>query len=172
MDCKNSPTTERITMEDTQLTPLTQEEKATVEQIIEEFFKNVGVDATTEVSFGDTDASVLLETEDTGIVIGYHGEVLESLQLLLSLVVAKKIGRFVRVSIEVGDYRKNREAYLQNLALKAKDRAITEHSEQVISQLRSWERRVVHLFLQDDADVETESAGEGKDRVLVIRPRS
>jgi spoIIIJ-associated protein len=159
-------------MEEQVLTPLTDDEKKLIEKTVDEFFKEVGVEGTTEITFSDEGVSILLETDDTGIVIGYHGEVLESLQLLLSLVIAKKLDRFQRVSIEVGDYKKNREAYLQNLALKAKDRALSEHSEQVISQLRSWERRVVHLFLQDDEDVETESVGEGKDRVLVIRPRS
>lgn len=158
-------------MEETTVIPLTSEEKELIEKTVDEFFKNVGVEGTSQVTFGDADVSILLETDDTGIVIGYHGEVLESLQLLLSLVVAKKLDRFLRVSIEVGDYKKNREAYLENLALKAKDRALSEGSEQVISQLRSWERRVVHMYLQDDSEVETESVGEGKDRVLVIRPR-
>lgn len=152
--------------------PLTDDEKTLIEHTVDEFFKQVGIEGSSQIEFAEEGVSVLLETDDTGIVIGYHGEVLESLQLLLSLVIAKKLERFQRISIEVGDYKKNRESYLQNLALKAKDRALSEGTEQVISQLRSWERRVVHLFLQDDTDVETESVGEGKDRVLVIRPRS
>lgn len=151
---------------------LTAKEKKTVEEVVSDFFQRVGVEGTTELTFDDQELSVLLTTDDTGIVIGYHGEVLESLQLLLSLVIAKKLDRFLRVSVEVGDYKKNREAYLQNLALKAKERALSEQSEQVISSLRSWERRVVHLFLQDDTDVTTESAGEGRDRVLVIKPNA
>lgn len=159
-------------MEEVKNTPLTQDEKQIVEETVSEFFKQVGIEGANTITFEENSALVLLETEDTGIVIGYHGEVLESLQLLLSLVVTKKVGRYVRVSLEVGDYKKNREEYLHNLAMKAKDRALSENSEQVISQLRSWERRVVHMYLQDDPDVETESIGEGKERVLVIRPRS
>lgn len=150
---------------------LTAADKKTVEKTIDEFFMNVGVEGSTDVSFTDDEINVLLETEDTGIVIGYHGEVLEALQLLLSLVIAKKIGGFQRVSIEVGDYKKNRESYLQNLALSAKDRALADGSEQVISSLRPWERRVVHVFLQEDPDVLTESVGEGRDRVLVVKPK-
>jgi len=151
--------------------PLTKKQKETIEKIISEFFDQVGVEGTFDISFEEDSLSLSLDTPDTGIVIGYHGEVLEALQLLLSLIIAKKLDRFLRVSIEVGDYKKNRESYLQNLALKAKDRALSERSEQVISALRSWERRVVHLFLQDDSDVTTESVGEGRDRVLVIKPK-
>lgn len=150
---------------------LTAADKKTVEKTIEEFFSNVGVEGQSQVEFADSEINVSLETEDTGIVIGYHGEVLEALQLLLSLVIAKKIGGFQRVSIEVGDYKKNREEYLQNLAINAKERALSDGSEQVISSLRPWERRVVHMYLQEDQDVMTESVGEGRDRVLVVKPR-
>ena len=112
-----------------------------------------------------------METKDTGIVIGYHGEVLESLQLVLSLAIAKKLGRFVRVSIEVDGYKKNRTEYLHNLALQVKEKVLSENKEQVLSSLKSWERRIIHLYLQNDDQVTSESEGEGKDRVLVIKPR-
>ena len=113
-----------------------------------------------------------METKDTGMVIGYHGEVLESLQLILSLAVAKKLGRFVRVSIEVDSYKKNRTEYLHNLAEQIKEKALAENKEQVLSSLKSWERRIVHLYLQEVmTQVTSESSGEGKERVLIIKPR-
>ena len=113
----------------------------------------------------------MLETKDSGIVIGYHGEILESLQLMLSLAVAKKINRFVRISIEVDGYKKNRMEYLENLANQVKEKALTENKEQVLLSLKSWERRVIHLFLQNDDQVTSESSGEGRDRVLLIKPK-
>ena len=115
--------------------------------------------------------SITLETEDTGIIIGYHGETLEALQLILALLLAKQTGEFKRVSIEVGDYKKNRTEWLERLAIDAKERALSEGKEVYLSDLKSWERRVVHLLLQDDKEVVSESSGEGKDRVLVIKPK-
>ena len=112
-----------------------------------------------------------METKDTGIVIGYHGEILESLQLMLSLAIAKEIGRFVRTSIEVDGYKKNRIEYLEKLALQVKEKALVENKEQVLLSLKSWERRVIHLFLQNDEEVTSESSGEGRDRVLLVKPR-
>jgi spoIIIJ-associated protein len=112
-----------------------------------------------------------LETEDTGIIIGYHGETLEALQLVLSLLIAKERGEFKRVSLEVGDYKKNRSEWLERLAVDAKERALSENKEVYLSELKSWERRVIHLLLQDDKEVVSESTGEGKDRVLVIKPK-
>ncbi|MBI2028649.1 MAG: KH domain-containing protein [Candidatus Levybacteria bacterium] len=114
---------------------------------------------------------IILDTKDTGIVIGYHGDTMEGLQLVLSLCIAKKLGRFIRVSLEVGDYKKNRIEWLKSLAQETKERVLSENKEIIIPEMKSWERRVIHLELQDDKEVISESQGEGRDRVLVVKPR-
>jgi spoIIIJ-associated protein len=146
-------------------------ENKKMEKLIKDFFISLGIDAKMEITEDDEAISVVLETEDTGIIIGYHGETLESLQLVLSLLLAKANGEFKRVSVEVGDYKKNRTEWLERLAMDAKERALSEGKEVYLSELKSWERRVVHLLLQDDKKVVSESSGEGKDRVLVVKPR-
>src|ERR1035437_10215158 len=113
------------------------------DKLIKDFFASLGVDAGMEITEDEEAISVALETEDTGIIIGYHGETLESLQLVLSLVLAKANGEFKRVSIEVGDYKKNRTEWLERLALDAKERALSDGKEVYLSELKSWERRVV-----------------------------
>ena len=150
---------------------LTAKERKEVEELIEKLFSILEIEGTFTLEEQDDILDVMMETQDTGIVIGYHGEVLESLQLILSLSIAKKIGRFVRVSIEVDGYKKNRTEYLHNLAMQVKEKALAENKEQVLSSLKSWERRIIHLYLQNDEQVISESSGEGKDRVLVIKPR-
>ncbi len=141
------------------------------EKLIKDFFVSLGINAEIEIKEDEEAISITMETEDTGMIIGYHGETLEALQLVLSLVLAKANGEFKRVSIEVGDYKKNRTEWLERLALDAKERALSEGREVYLSELKSWERRVVHLLLQDDKEVTSESSGEGKDRVLVIKPK-
>jgi len=142
-----------------------------IEKTIKDFLKSLELDTKFEIVEDEETIGISLETEDTGIVIGYHGETLESLQLVLSLVLAKERGEFKRVSLEVGDYKKNRTEWLERLAQDAKERALSQGEEVYLSDLKSWERRVVHLLLQDDKEVVSESTGEGKDRVLVIKPR-
>ena len=142
-----------------------------IEKIIKKFFISLGIDAKLIISEDEEAIGVTLETDDTGIIIGYHGETLEALQLILSLLLAKEQGAFKRVSLEVGDYKKNRSEWLERLAQDAKERALSESKEVYLSDLKSWERRVIHLLLQDDKEVASESTGEGKDRVLVIKPK-
>lgn len=139
-----------------------------------ELLKLLEVDGTFDILENKEGESIdiILDTKDTGIVIGYHGDTMEGLQLVLSLCIARKLGRFVRVSLEVGDYKKNRTEWLKSLAEETKDRVLSENKEIIIPELKSWERRVVHLLLENDDKVMSESQGEGRDRVLVVKPKS
>lgn len=156
-------------MEDTKLTSA---ELKTAEEVVGKIFELLELDGTFTVEQGADALSVVMETKDTGMIIGYHGEGLESLQLVISLAISKKVGRFVRVSIEVDGYKEQRTQYLHELAIRMKEKALAENKEQVLMSLKSWERRIVHLFLQEDDEVVSESAGEGRDRVLVIKPKN
>ena len=146
-----------------------------IKDITEKLLKLVDVDGDFEIvetkDPDDGSIDIVLNTKDTGVVIGYHGDTLEGLQLVLSLCVARKLGRFVRISIDVGDYKKNRTDWLKTLALETKERVLLDGKEMVIPELKSWERRIVHLLLEKDEEVISESQGEGRDRVLVVKPK-
>ncbi len=142
-----------------------------VSKTIEELLRLLSIEADYTVVFGEGVIEVVLQTEESGIVIGYHGEILESLQLILSLCVSKELGVFTRVSLEVGDYKKNRVEWLESLAGQTKERVLLEGKEVSMPSLKSWERRVVHLYFENDEDVMSESVGQGRDRTLVIKPR-
>lgn len=148
------------------------DEKTMVDETIKKLLNLLGLEDSFEASLQEETIEITLNTQDVGIVVGYHGEVLDALQLVFSLCLSKKLGRFIHVSIEVGDYKKKRTDYLKNLALQTKERVLQEGREFSISSLKPWERRIVHLFLQDDKEVASESVGEGKDRTLIIKPLS
>lgn len=150
-----------------------EKDKKIVEETTEDLLRLLKIEGTFKVLENRREESldIILETKDSGIVIGHHGDILESLQLILSLCIARRIGRFIRVSIEVGDYKKNRIDWLTFFAKQTKDKALEQNREIAIPNLRPWERRIIHLFLQEDKDVYSQSQGEGRDRVLVIRPR-
>lgn len=150
---------------------LTEQEQTTAKEIIEKLLETLTIEGTFELTENEDTLEVALETKDAGIIIGYHGEILESLQLITALMLARSLGKFTRVSIEVDGYKKNRIAYLEKLAQQTKEKALGEGTEQVLTSLKSWERRVVHLSLQDDDQVTSESSGEGRERVLVIKPK-
>lgn len=147
-------------------------EKKIIKETAEELLDLLGIEAKVSLKEKEHGTEILLETPDSGIVIGHHGDILESLQLILSLCISKKLGEFKRISIEVGEYRKNREDWLKNLALETKEKVLDQQREFTLPMLKAWERRVIHLIFQNDDEVITESVGDGRDRVLVVRPKN
>ncbi len=145
--------------------------KETTKQVIADFFKRLGLDIPLKVKENDESIDVVVEPEDPGLIIGHHGDTLDSLQLIISLIMAKKTGKFKRVTLEAADYKKNRSEYLKSLADQTRERVLQDKKEVYLPDLKPWERRIVHLYFQDDKEVYSESVGEGKERNLVIRPR-
>ena len=146
-------------------------QKKVIEKVTAELLKLVGIKGDFEVLEKEDSVDIVLATEESGIVIGRHGDTLEGLQLVLSLCIAKELGEFKRISLEVGDYKKNRTDWLSVLANETKERVLAQGTEIAIPELKSWERRVVHLLLEKDEKVVSESRGEGRDRVLVVKSR-
>ncbi len=140
-----------------------------IEQVVKDLFTAVGIEDSFEINESEEAIDIVVASEDAGIIIGHHGDTLDSLQLLLSLAIAKKLGEFKRVTLEVGDYKKNREDYLKNLAQQTKERVVSSGQEVYLPNLKSWERRIVHLLLQEDDEVISESVGEGRERTLVVK---
>lgn len=114
---------------------------------------------------------VNITTEETGLLIGFHGQTLESFQLILGLMTGKTLDTWERVYVNVGDYREKREEALMYMAQRAAERALATGRPIELSRLSAGERRVVHLTLSGDERVSTESMGEGSDRKLIISPK-
>lgn len=109
--------------------------------------------------------------EETGLLIGHHGETLTSLQTVLGLTFRQKTGEWKRILVNVGDWREKQEEYLKEMAGVTAERAKQTGEPQNLYNLSAAQRRVIHLALSEDREVETESLGEGDERYLIIKPR-
>jgi len=113
-----------------------------------------------------------LNDEDSGVFIGYHGESIASLQLILSLVVSQRLGDWVHVEVNVGDYLERREKTITALADSAVERALSTGKEVMLPNLNPVERRIVHLYLENHDSVVTESRGQAPYRQLMVVPKT
>ena len=109
--------------------------------------------------------------QDTGILIGYHGDTISALQLIINLLIYKKQGEWKRLVVNIGDYRQKRAAGLEQMALDSAQRVKFSGQPMALFNLNPYERRVIHEFLSRDPAVTTESEGEARNRHLVIKPR-
>jgi spoIIIJ-associated protein len=116
--------------------------------------------------------SVEIRGVGLGLLIGRHGATLDALQMLASVVANSGYERGARITVDAEKYRARRTEMLHKLAIQQADKAKESQQEVVIPDLKPFERRIIHLALKDDPEVETYSEGEGDDRCIVISPRN
>lgn len=142
-----------------------------VEKAAKDLLELIGSAASIEVAEDKENEAILVNlesSEETGLLIGRHGETILSIQTILGMIVKQKTGEWVRIIVNVGDWREKEESHLKELALQAANRAKETGEAQYLYNLTSAQRRVVHMFLAEDVEIKTESQGEGKERFLAI----
>ncbi len=154
---------------------MTKEEAILIEKEILDLLAQLEIQAQVKITSEEQEEGEILnlqlESDQAASLIGFHGETLQALQLILSFVCHQKLNRWVKTMVNVGDYRQKREDQLQRLALSLAMKAKFSGETQVIPNLNSSERRFVHLLLADNPDVFSESEGEGRQRQLTIKPK-
>ena len=125
--------------------------------------------ATCEVSVNEHEVSFALKGGNLGKLIGYHGDNLQALQILLSGLKTRGEGA-LRLFLDVDGYKASRNQSIIDLANKTAEQAIKIERNIHLDPMNAYERRIVHTTLQDREDVTTESTGEGEKRHVVVKP--
>jgi spoIIIJ-associated protein len=107
---------------------------------------------------------------DMGILIGYHGKVLESFKYMFSTLLNHSLGFRFPARLDIEGYEDRQAQKLQNLALSAAKRAVQRGTEVRMRPMKPYERRIVHLALRSNPDVVTHSEGTEPNRCVIIRP--
>lgn len=126
--------------------------------------KNIAVEIT---ALGEGDGRGL------GILIGHHGDVLDSIQYLANLAASKfpkeETGhQYIKVSIDAENYRAKREEKLKELARRMASKALNYHRNMTLEPMAAYERRIIHSEIQNIKGVNTYSIGADADRRVVI----
>jgi len=120
------------------------------------------------VSEKDGDFTVQLNGENLGILIGYHGETLLSIQTWLSMAFYQKYGEWQEVNLDIAGYAAERAVRLKEIAVNAADRARFLDKPVELSPMPAFERRLIHTFISELPGVRSESTGEGFERRVVV----
>lgn len=140
-------------------------------QFLNGMFDKMGIEV--DVAFGkeDNEKIVLkLSSEDSGLIIGKRGKTLEAIQVIANIAMNKFNEDWKKIIIDTEGYRDKREEALKRLALKVADRVRKTGKPKVLEAMNPFERRLIHITLQDSPDIETVSEGDGiYKRVKVYR---
>lgn len=144
--------------------------------ILDNILGGLLLEGTYDIKDSEDGFSVMIETQDAGRLIGFKGEALSSLQLLVNQMLARKTclpagraGEFKRVILDVAGWRKQKEEELLKQAKTWAEEVSESGKDMELEPMPSWQRRIIHMVVGEVDGVESESIGEGRDRHMVIK---
>lgn len=140
------------------------------QEVLENLLEKMQEKATVSTQMEDDRISLRIETDDAGLLIGKQGQTLDALQYLVSKMLAKKSRRKVRVAIDVEAYRARHHEALALLAQKYGEKVKKSGKPITLNPMNPYDRRIIHMALQEDKDLKTTSRGEGLYKKVIISP--
>ena len=134
-------------------------------------FTGMHLAVTMECRMTEERIMINLVGDGLGILIGKHGQTLDALQYLTNLAAGKSFRHHYFILLDVENYRERRQDTLEALARRLAGKVKRTGEEIRLEPMAAGERRIIHLALQDDHAVSTDSEGEAPYRYVVIRPK-
>lgn len=118
-----------------------------------------------------TDYFIIVQSRRPALYIGKHGMTLDAVESLISQIVSRTFPRWVSISVDIDNYRRKRQAYLEGLIRRVVRDIERDHRERPIRDLLPKERKFVHSYFTNHPYLTTQSRGEGRRRTLFVTPR-
>ncbi len=144
-----------------------------IRDVINNIFKKMEIDCRiSDIKEGESKVYVELESKNSsGLVIGRKGKTLESLQFMINLIVNHKTGSDKKIILDIESYRAKRERALRKMSKDIAFKVIKSGKPWTLEPMNPFERRLIHLTLQNDSRVTTKSEGQGIYRKVTIMPK-
>lgn len=142
-------------------------------EVLAEFLRLMGVNATVVVKPGGIEEDIILDIQggNGGLLIGHRGQTLEALQYLLTRIISDRQKRqSSQLIVDTENYRERRRKSLKDMALRLGEKAKRQRKTVTVDALSAADRRIIHVTLQDDPWLTTRSLGKGAYRRLLIIP--
>ena len=142
---------------------------AFIEQVISDMELNLTV---AKKAGSNDDILITVDGEGAGLLIGHHGETLDSLQYLANLAANKKVKGekhdYVKITLDIEGYRAKREETLRALARRMAAKVVKYKKSVMLEPMNPYERRIIHSEVQHVAGVSTNSIGSENNRRVVM----
>jgi spoIIIJ-associated protein len=139
--------------------------------LVEELLNRMGVKAQVTVRSSGDPIVLDISGRDLGLLIGWRGETLRALQTVTNVLVSRKVEGEQRVIVDVERYRQRREHTVREIAYRAARQVKVTGDPITLDAMQAFERRAIHLALEEDPDVTTVSVGAEPERRVVVEPR-
>ncbi len=130
----------------------------------------LGISLEVKISKANERILFLLESDEEEILAGREGEVLEALQHLVRLAIAKKFKQNLKLLLDVNDFREKRKKTIIVMAKKLADKARRDGKPIMTKPLNPYERRIIHTLFKSGRGISTSSEGDGHTKRVIISP--
>ena len=143
-----------------------------VKVYLDEILSKMGIDGgVKDVKESDSKVYVELESKiSSGLLIGKKGKTLEALQFMVNLMINNNTGSEKKIILDIEQYRDKREKSLKKMSREVAQKVIRSGRPMILEPMNPFERRLIHLTLQNDKRVMTKSEGQGIYRKIKISP--
>lgn len=138
-------------------------------EFLNEMMSGMGFDLVATSSWTEEGCHIDLSGSDSGTALAENGELLDALEVILFQAFGRELDRSHRFIVDAEGFRKTRKAELLAMARFAAEQVRKSGRPFTFGVLNSTERRIIHLTLQQEDDLITESVGDGRDRRLQVR---
>lgn len=154
--------------------PVTEVEMQFAVEFVETVLRDLEIDAKAVTVKDDEGAyvGINIEGENTGALIGHHGETLDAIQYLANLSASRRSPtpnrEFLKITVDIENYREKREETLRALARRMAAKAVKYKRNFVLEPMNPYERRIIHSEIQNIENVDTHSVGSDENRKVVV----
>jgi spoIIIJ-associated protein len=138
------------------------------EKFLSELIGDLRFDLSVSAEWTDDGCHINLSGEDVPFLLNENGEMLDAFEVLLFQIYGRELERTQRFICDADGFRQTRKAELQAMARFAAQNVRKNGRPFTFGKLNSTERRIIHLTLQPEEDLLTESVGDGRDRRLQV----
>lgn len=142
--------------------------KASIETFLNEFLTKISPEITYKIEIKEDVINVVVDGNESTKLIGYRGEALNSLQIILSTIANKNKDAGIKVILDIGNYKDTRKATLEELAGKLERTVMKSGKSVTLEPMTAYERKIIHTKLQNSEFVRTYSIGEDDRRRIII----
>ena len=142
--------------------------KASIETFLNEFLTKISPEITYKIEIKEDVINVVVDGNESTKLIGYRGEALNSLQIILSTIANKNKDAGIKVILDIGNYKDTRKATLEELDGKLERTVMKSGKSVTLEPMTAYERKIIHTKLQNSEFVRTYSIGEDDRRRIVI----
>lgn len=141
-----------------------------ISQYLLHITEEMGISTSVESYYNDEVGSIVfnLTSEQDGLLIGKHGKILQSLQLVAQAYASTLFDNYLKVTVDVAGYLDKRQAFLKSLARNAIEKA-KKGETAYINDLQSFERKIIHSIVSKEPGIASHSEGQDSRRYIVIR---